>query len=255
MIVLFLRSLIFNILFFLWTAVAVFTGIPALLGGHRRYVHDAARRWGKGTNFLLKHITKIDVEYRGLEYLQGGPHLIASKHQSVWETAMVESLVPDCTIVLKRELTWIPFFGWLLWASDMIYITRKSDLKVIRHMVAEARRQMSEGRSVWIFPEGTRRGLGNPPDYKYGIYALYHQLNVPVIPVALNSGVFWGRHQFLKRPGKIILEVLPPLAPGLKARPFLDHLSHVIETASHRLVPLPDQMTPTPKESAHENTL
>lgn len=251
---LFFKSLIFNILFFLWTAIAVTTGLPALLG-HRRHVHDAARRWGKGTNFLLKHIVDIDVEFRGREYLRGGPHLIASKHQSIWETAMIETLVPDCTIVLKRELTWIPFFGQLLLASEMICINRKSGMKVIDQIVEGAREQMAKGRSVWIFPEGTRRNPGAAPQYKYGIYALYHNLNLPVIPVALNSGYFWGRRHFIKKPGKIVLEVLPPIAPGLKARAFLKQLEQVIETASDHLAPAscPDVSHPVEAVIKNEN--
>lgn len=239
MIKLFLKSLTFNVLFFLWTTIVVVMGLPALFGD-RRYVHNAARKWGKGTNFLLKHIVGIDVEFRGRDYLKGGPHLIACKHQSLWETAMIETLVPDCTIILKRELTWIPLFGQLLLFSEMIGIDRKSGRKVFAQIIEGARDRIGKGRSVWIFPEGTRRNPGDTPQYKYGVYALYHDLNRPIIPVALNSGYFWGRRHFIKRPGKIILEVLPPILPGLDARTFLNTLEHVIETASNQLGLYPD---------------
>ena len=234
---LYLRSLSFNIAFILWTFICAVLGLPAVFG-NRRYVHETARRWGKGTNFLLKHLVHIEVEFRGTEYLKNGPHLIASKHQSVWETAMVESLVPDCVIVTKKELTWVPIFGQLLIASGMICINRKSGTKVLHQIVQGTRTSFEQGRSVWIFPEGTRRPPGSDPKYKYGIYALYHALEVPVIPVALNSGYFWSRHKFLKRPGKIILEILPPIAPGLKAREFLKTLETVIENKSHQLAPM-----------------
>jgi 1-acyl-sn-glycerol-3-phosphate acyltransferase len=236
---LFFRSLAFNVLFFLWTTIVVITGLPALFGD-RRYVHNAARRWGKGTNFLLEHVVGITVEFRGRDYLRGGPHLIACKHQSLWETAMIETLVPDCTIILKRELMWIPLFGQLLLFSDMIGINRKSGKKVFTQIVEGARDRLGKGRSVWIFPEGTRRNPGDPPQYKYGVYALYHALNRPIIPVALNSGYFWGRRSFIKKPGKIILEVLPPILPGLDARSFLNTLEQAIETASKRLTPHSD---------------
>ncbi len=239
MIKLFFRSLAFNVLFFLWTTIVVITGLPALFGD-RRYVHNAARRWGKGTNFLLEHVVGITVEFRGRDYLRGGPHLIACKHQSLWETAMIETLVPDCTIILKRELMWIPLFGQLLLFSDMIGINRKSGKKVFTQIVEGARDRLGKGRSVWIFPEGTRRNPGDPPQYKYGVYALYHALNRPIIPVALNSGYFWGRRSFIKKPGKIILEVLPPILPGLDARSFLNTLEQAIETASKRLTPHSD---------------
>ena len=239
MIKLFFRSLAFNVLFFLWTTIIVIMGLPALFGD-RRYVHNAARRWGKGTNFLLKHVVGITVEFRGRDYLRGGPHLIACKHQSLWETAMIETLVPDCTIILKRELMWIPLFGQLLLFSDMIGINRKSGKKVFTQIVEGARDRLGKGRSVWIFPEGTRRNPGDPPQYKYGVYALYHALNRPIIPVALNSGYFWGRRSFIKKPGKIILEVLPPILPGLDARSFLNTLEQAIETASKRLTPHSD---------------
>jgi|JI9StandDraft_1071089.scaffolds.fasta_scaffold158423_2 1-acyl-sn-glycerol-3-phosphate acyltransferase len=239
MIKLFFRSLAFNVLFFLWTTIVVITGLPALFGD-RRYVHNAARRWGKVTNFLLEHVVGITVEFRGRDYLRGGPHLIACKHQSLWETAMIETLVPDCTIILKRELMWIPLFGQLLLFSDMIGINRKSGKKVFTQIVEGARDRLGKGRSVWIFPEGTRRNPGDPPQYKYGVYALYHALNRPIIPVALNSGYFWGRRSFIKKPGKIILEVLPPILPGLDARSFLNTLEQAIETASKRLTPHSD---------------
>jgi len=239
MIKLFFRSLAFNVLFFLWTTIVVIIGLPALFGD-RRYVHNAARRWGKGTNFLLEHVVGISVEFRGRDYLRGGPHLIACKHQSLWETAMIETLVPDCTIILKRELMWIPLFGQLLLFSDMIGINRKSGKKVFTQIVEGARDRLGKGRSVWIFPEGTRRNPGDPPQYKYGVYALYHALNRPIIPVALNSGYFWGRRSFIKKPGKIILEVLPPILPGLDARRFLNTLEQVIETASKQLCPYSD---------------
>ncbi len=239
MIKLFFRSLAFNVLFFLWTTIVVIMGLPALFGD-RRYVHNAARKWGKGTNFLLEHVVRITVEFRGRDYLKGGPHLIACKHQSLWETAMIETLVPDCTIILKRELMWIPLFGQLLLFSDMIGINRKSGKKVFTQIVEGARDRLGKGRSVWIFPEGTRCNPGDPPQYKYGVYALYHALNRPIIPVALNSGYFWGRRSFIKKPGKIILEVLPPILPGLDARSFLNTLEQVIETASKRLTPHSD---------------
>ena len=234
---LYIRSLLFNVSFILWTFICAVLGLPAVFGD-RRYVHNTARRWGKGTNFLLKHLVQIEVEFRGLEHLKNGPHLIASKHQSVWETAMIESVVPDCVIVTKRELTWIPIFGQLLLASGMICIDRKSGTKVLHQIVEGSRTCLAQGRSVWIFPEGTRRPVGSDPKYKYGIYAIYHALNVPVVPVALNSGYFWSRRQFLKKPGKIILEVLPPLEPGLNAREFLKKLEVTIETKANQLSPL-----------------
>jgi 1-acyl-sn-glycerol-3-phosphate acyltransferase len=211
-------------------------GTPAFLG-NPRYVHDAARKWGRGTNFLLKHIVGIDVEFRGQEYLKGGPHLIACKHQSLWETAMIETLVPGCAIILKRELTWIPLFGQLLLLSGMISINRKEGRKAFTQIIEGTRERFKQGRSVWIFPEGTRCDPGATPQYKYGVYALYHGLNIPIIPIALNSGYYWGRRHFIKKPGKIILEILPPISPGLEARPFLKQLEETIETASKRLAP------------------
>ena len=245
---LFLKSLLFNISFFLWTAWIVILGFPALWKGPSS-VYKAARAWGKGINLLLKHIVQIDVEFRGLEHLKGGPHLIACKHQSVWETAMIETLVPECAIILKRELTWIPFFGQLLVVSGMISINRKSSKKVMDQLIQGARERFQAGRSVWIFPEGTRRSPGDAPRYKQGIYMLYHDLNMPVIPVALNSGYFWGRRQFIKKPGKIILEVLSPIPVGLEKQEFLKTLEERIETTSNRLTP-PSWDPPLPSPSA-----
>lgn len=233
-----LRSLVFNICFYLWTAFIVIKAIPGFWSG-RRPIHNAAHLWGRGINWFLKHLCHISVEFRGRHYVEtGGPVIVAAKHQSTWETTNIEYLVPDCAIILKRELTFIPLFGQLLLKAGMISVHRQKGQSTLPQMVAGARRCLDEGRSLLIFPEGTRRHPDAPPKYRYGIFPIYTALNVPVIPAAHNAGYFWGRRRFLKKPGKIIFEFLPPIEPGLDEKTFFAQLESRIEEACDRIKPV-----------------
>lgn len=238
MITLFLRSLAFNIAFFGWTTFIVIRAMPGFFLG-RRPILRAANLWGRGVNWLLKVLCRIHVEIRGRDHLPTDrPVIVAAKHQSTWETTNIEYLVPDCAIILKRELTLIPFFGQLLLKSGMISVHRQKGQSILPQIVQGALRCQKEGRSLLIFPEGTRRAPDAPPRYRYGIFPIYQALNVPVIPAAHNAGYFWGRRQFLKRPGTIVLEFLPAIEPGLGEKPFFTALEQRIEDACARLKPI-----------------
>jgi len=167
--------------------------------------------------------------------LPKGPVIIAAKHQSSWETLAFTLLFDDIAIVLKRELLFIPVVGWAMARAGNIAVARGEGASALRGLLRQAKSVIAQRRSIVIFPEGTRVAPGDQKPYQIGTAALYRQLGVPVVPVALNSGLFWGRRKFVKRPGVITLEILPPIAPGLDRETFMATLRERIETATARL--------------------
>jgi 1-acyl-sn-glycerol-3-phosphate acyltransferase len=233
--VLVLRSVVFNVLFYLNVVVHVIGGLPTFL--MPRWATIAiAKSWGRTSNVLLRAVCGITVDYRGLEKIPKGALIVASKHQSVWETFTLVALLDDPTYILKRELTWIPFFGWYLIKGGMIAVDRGARGRALTSMTEGARKALADGRQIIIFPEGTRRPPGAEPSYKYGVVHLYSETGTPCVPVALNSGLFWPRRKFLRYPGTIRLEVLDPIPPGLGKEAFAERLKHDIESATARLI-------------------
>ncbi len=230
----FIQSVIFNILFYVWTFIIVISALPALVLG-RHWTHRAAKYWGHGVTLLLR-LVGIRVEIRGRHHLPLEPVIVASKHQSAWETTMIEALIPEAVIILKKELIMIPLFGRLLLDAGMISIDRSKGRSVIPQMIEGAKRARNQGRSIFIFPEGTRTTAGERGTYRYGTYALYEKTGMKVVPAAHNAGFFWPRRKFLKVPGKIIFEFLPPIEPGLSEKDFMKKLEDSIETASENLI-------------------
>jgi 1-acyl-sn-glycerol-3-phosphate acyltransferase len=194
------------------------------------------RRYAGSTLWFLRVICGIGVEWRGREKLPQGACIVACKHQSVWETFALFMVLPDPTYVLKRELMQLPLFGWLATKARMIPIDRGSHAKALTGMLAAARREAARGRQIVIFPEGTRRLPGAKPHYLPGAAFLYADLGLPCVPIALNSGLFWPRHSWLRRPGTVVAEVLDPIPAGLDKREFLTRLQSAIEQATARLV-------------------
>ncbi|WP_240476638.1 lysophospholipid acyltransferase family protein [Geminicoccus roseus] len=195
-----------------------------------------ARGWERGILFLLRWVVGIRHEIRGRHHLPAEPVIIAAKHQSAWETLTFHTFVHDLSVGLKYELTRIPIFGRYLMKSGCIRIDRGAAARALKSLVEGAERAMADGLHVMIFPEGTRRSPGAPPDYKPGVAALYRKLNRPCVPVALNSGVFWGRRSFAKHSGTIVLEFLEPIPTGLPRAEFMRVLEERIEAATARLV-------------------
>jgi 1-acyl-sn-glycerol-3-phosphate acyltransferase len=229
------RSLLFNILFYVTTTLFVVLGSP-LLFGPRRWAMAALAIHGRFELWLLKLIVGTTFEVRGREKLPKGACLVASKHQSAWETFALIPLFRDPALLMKRELFWIPFHGWFSHKFEMIPVDRDKGPAALRRMLREAKSRIADGREIIIFPEGTRRAPGAPPDYKTGVILLYAALGVPCVPVALNSGVFWPRRSLTRRPGTIVVEFLDPIPPGLPKGEFLARLTSSIETASTRLL-------------------
>jgi 1-acyl-sn-glycerol-3-phosphate acyltransferase len=194
------------------------------------------RFWARGNNWLLRNVCGITVELRGLERIPPGPLLVASKHQSMWETFALFPLFADPAFILKRELMWLPFFGWYAWKADMIPVDRGARSQALAAMSARARIELARNRQIVIFPEGTRRPPGAAPRYKFGVAHLYAESGAPCLPIALNSGLFWPRRSIARYPGTIVAEFLDPIAPGLDKQAFFEQLEQVIEAATARLV-------------------
>ncbi len=230
-----LRSALFNILFFAWSAAVSLTLWPALLLPGRD-LFWIARLWSSVVVFLLRHLVGLSYEVRGLENLPRGPAVLASKHQSAWDTVIFFLLLRNPAYVLKAELLLIPIIGWYLRRVGMIAIDRQDGARALKGMLAAAKRAASEGRPIVIFPEGTRTAPGDKKPYHPGTAALYAHLGLPVVPVALNSGLYWGRRHFVKRPGRIIIEFLPAIAPGLDRHAFASKLEGRIEDAVRHLI-------------------
>jgi 1-acyl-sn-glycerol-3-phosphate acyltransferase len=229
-----LRSLLFNGFFYGWTALCVVVGLPLLLGP-RRGIYYLGRAWAHPILAALALLCGLRHEVRGRENLPPGAVLIAAKHQSAWDTIIFSILLWDHSFVLKRELLWVPLFGLFLARAGLIAVDRQGGARALKQMVAAARTAAGLGRPIVIFPEGTRVAPDQHRPYQPGVAALYGQLGLPVVPVALNSGLFWRRRSFLKRPGTITLEFLPPIAPGLPRKIFLARLEEAIEGHSRAL--------------------
>jgi 1-acyl-sn-glycerol-3-phosphate acyltransferase len=229
------RSLCFNVGWYVGSAIIALAGAPILLLP-RAAVVAWARLWIVFVLWWLRMTCRLTHRVVGLENLPKGPAIIACKHQSSWETLSFTLLFPDIAIVLKRELLFIPIVGWAMARAGNIAVARGEGASALRGLVKQAKAVIAEGRSIVIFPEGTRVAPGAERPYQVGTAALYRQLGVPVVPVALNSGIFWGRRKFVKRPGTITLEVLPPIAPGLSREVFMTTLRDRIETATNRLM-------------------
>jgi 1-acyl-sn-glycerol-3-phosphate acyltransferase len=235
---LWLRSLAFNVGWYLGSTVLAIVGMPLLLAP-RRWVVAWARLWIVFVLWWLRVTCGLTHRVVGLENLPKGPAIIACKHQSSWETLAFTLLFADIAIVLKRELLFIPIVGWAMARAGNIAVARGDGAAALRGMVKQARAVIADGRSIVIFPEGTRVAPGDQRPYQVGTAALYRQLGVPVVPMALNSGLFWGRRKWVKRPGTITLEILPPIPPGLPREAFMERLRGQIEGATARLAQKP----------------
>jgi 1-acyl-sn-glycerol-3-phosphate acyltransferase len=175
---------------------------------------------------------------RGLENVPKGPVMLAGKHQSLWETFAMLPLLDDPAMVLKKELTLIPGYGWINIKAKMIAVERSAGTTALRKMVEDAKAAIADDRQVVIMPEGTRRGPDDPPDYKPGAAALYAALGVPCVPFALNSGLFWPRRKFLRHPGVIVISFLPAIPAGLPRKTFQVELERIVEGETKALVTL-----------------
>jgi 1-acyl-sn-glycerol-3-phosphate acyltransferase len=229
------RSILFNALFYVNITVRMLVALPTIVLPYA-FLHGVLRRYARSSLWLLRVICGTTVEWRGREKIPHGSCIVACKHQSAWETFALFEILDDPTYVLKRELMWVPLFGWLARRAGMIPIDRGARISALGRMAARARTEIARGRQIVIFPEGTRRAPGAAPRYLSGVAYLYAQTGLACVPVALNSGLFWPRRSWRRLPGTVLVEVLDPIPPGLDRRAFLARLQSVTEAATARLV-------------------
>lgn len=235
MAVIFLRSLVYNVLFYLLLVFWMIVAIPTLVMPPRAFM-AIAKAWARSSVWLMRVVCNTRVDYRGLEKIPPGPLIVASKHQSMWETFALLQFFDRPLFIYKRELGFIPMFGWYLIKSKMIGVDRSGGMRSLMEMARRAPQEVRSGRQLIIFPEGTRTAVGAPPDYKTGVGQIYVNSGVPCVPVALNSGLFWPRRTFMRYPGTLVVEFLDPLPSGLTRKDFVERISTSIEAATNRIV-------------------
>jgi 1-acyl-sn-glycerol-3-phosphate acyltransferase len=229
------RSIAFNLLFYLNTIFWLTVALPTFFMPYRGII-AVAKAWGRSNLVLLRVVAGIDCEIRGLEKIPKGPIIVAAKHQSAWETFALVPLFDNPVFIVKRELEWIPIFGWLMIKARMVPVNRGAGSQALVAMTERARIELADNRQLIIFPEGTRRLAGAEPRYKFGVAQLYAAGGVPCVPIALNSGLFWPRRSIRRLPGTVVVEILDAIAPGLDKDVFFKRLQNVIETATERLI-------------------
>ena len=229
------RSLLFNLVFYINLVLFLVLGFWFMFTP-RSWSMAALQTWARVSLWWMKLITGTTMQVRGREHIPLAGGLLAGKHQTAWDRFALLPLLADPALVLIRELTFIPVFGWFCLKFKMISVDRTAGPSALKKMIADAKLAVASSRQVLIFPEGTRAAPGAVPDYKPGATALYTKLGVSCTPFALNSGLYWPRREFIRRPGTIIVEFLPPIEPGLNRREFAARLQRAIEEATDRLM-------------------
>jgi 1-acyl-sn-glycerol-3-phosphate acyltransferase len=230
-----LRSLAFHTAFYLWTTVLAILGLPVLLMGCPR-VQAYAKFWTGSSVWLLEKICGTKIIWRGLDNLPRGACIIASKHQSALETLALTTKGTDFSYILKRELTAIPVFGWYLKGAGQVAIDRAKRGQALPDLTRQVREALAQGRQMIIFPEGTRKRVGAPPEYKSGVAHLYVDTGAVCVPAALNAGLFWPRRSLSIHPGTVIISFLEPIEPGLDKQSFMQLLESRIEAETAELI-------------------
>ncbi len=230
-----LRSVIYGVAFYVVTALFLVGGSWLLLAP-RSWAMQGLRAHGLACTWLLRTICGTRLEVRGGEKIPSTGCLIVAKHQSAWDTFGLIPLFRDPAVVLKDELKWIPFYGWFCVKFAHILVKRERAAIALKTMAKDAKSRIADRRQVVIFPEGTRTAPGAEPDYKPGYVALYEALDVPAIPLALNSGLYWPRRSMRRYPGTIIVQILDPIPPGMPRKAFRALIEQRIENATRDLI-------------------
>ncbi|WLR92117.1 lysophospholipid acyltransferase family protein [Shinella zoogloeoides] len=231
-----LRSVLFNTVFYLNLILQMIVLTPVYFLLPRKKAYAIPKNWARSCHWLFEKIVGTTFEIEGLENIPKGGYIFAPKHQSFWDAYALLPWLDDPLYILKRELTWIPLFGWYIKKQRMVPVNRSARGKVMAAVMQRTKEEMDTGRQLIIYPEGTRRPPGAPPEYKYGIARLYRDLAAPVVPVVMHPGLFWPRRKFIRYPGHFKVRILPPIEPGMDPDAFLAHLVEVMETASDRLL-------------------
>jgi 1-acyl-sn-glycerol-3-phosphate acyltransferase len=231
-----LRSIAFNTMFYINLIVQMIVFTPVYFLLPRKSAWFVPKFWARSNNWLMEKIAGTRFTVEGLENIPKGGYIFAPKHQSFWDVFGLLPCLNDPVYILKRELTWIPLFGWYVMKQRMIPVNRGARGKVMLDVMRRAQAEMAAGRQLLIYPEGTRRQPGAPPDYKYGIARIYRDLGVPVVPVVMHPGLFWPRRKFMRYPGHFRVKILPPIPPGLDPDTFHRRLIETMEQESDMLL-------------------
>ena len=230
-----IRSATCTVCFYVWSIFMGLLMVPMVLLPRRGFSLFVLL-WAGGNSLIFRVVVGIRVEIRGREHIPVGPAIVASKHQSEWETNIFLRLLTDPVYIMKKELGYIPGYGLYARKMNMIFIDRSGYAKTLRKLVTDARKIVESGRAVVIFPEGTRVDPGKKLPYRSGIAALYNGLDLPVVPVVHNSGLCWPKKSFRKYAGTIVLQFLPPIEPGLRRQEFMTRLESEMEQAADKLM-------------------
>lgn len=256
---LYLRSLAFNVAFYINIVGQMIFWTPYYFLASRERAWYVPKLWARRNMWLHRVFGGTKVEITGVENLPAGSYILAPKHQSFWDAFAFLPHIPDALYILKRELMWIPLFGWYIQKMRMIPVNRGSRARALKAVVAATKAEMARNpRQLIIYPEGTRRAPGAEPAYKWGIVELYAALNVPVVPVAHVAGLYWPRRKFLRYPGTIKAAFLPPIPPGLSKEEFMERLIGETEKACDAFLvdaatgPNPPPLPPTARKRLEE---
>ena len=232
-----LRSILFNTAFYANLILRMIVLSPIYFLLPRKKAFFVPKDWARSNHWLMEKIVGTTFTVEGLENIpKSGGYILAPKHQSFWDTYALLPWLDDPVYILKRELMWIPVFGWYVAKQRMIPVNRGAKGKVMAEVIERTKQEMANGRQLIIYPEGTRRPPGAAPEYKYGIARLYRDINVPVVPVAMHPGLFWPRRKFLRFPGHFTVRILPPIEPGLDPDAMHETLMQRLEAASDELL-------------------
>ena len=227
---LWLKSFVFTIIFYLYTLFLCILLLPTLVSRRASYLLPTV--WAWSVPYLIRFFCGIRIKVEGLENIpKGRGYIVASKHQSALETIILFNYVPKLLYILKRELLLVPVASWYFIRMKYIFIDRSGGAKTMRSMTKAAKERLNEGMNLGIFPEGTRTAPGTKKPYNPGVAFLYDQLKVPVLPVAVNTGHVWPKNKIIKHAGVATIKFLPVIPSGLDKRVFLDRLYNEIETA------------------------
>ncbi len=231
-----LRSIAFAIAFYLNLIIQMIIFMPIYFFLPRKTAYFVPKNWARSTNWLFDKVAGVTFEIEGLENLTSEPSIISPKHQSTWDTIGLIPYIDDPIYILKRELLWIPLFGWFAAKQRMIPVNRAARGRSMAAVMERAKREMASGRQLIIYPEGTRRPPGAEPIYKFGIARLYRDLQIPVVPIVHHGGLFWPRRSLRNQPGHFKVKILPPIQPGMDTEAFSKHLMNVMESESDALL-------------------
>lgn len=231
-----LRSLAYNIAFYATMIAQMIIWTPFYFLAPRRYAWYVPKFWARNSIWMLEKIAGTKVRIEGQENLPNGAFILAPKHQSLIDILALVPIIADPFFILKRELMWIPLFGWYVGRMNMVPVKRGDRARALRDVVAKSTERLGQGRELLIYPEGTRRPPGAEPAYKYGIVELYARLGVPVVPIAHQAGLFWPRRKMVRHPGTIVIRILPPIPPGLAKEEFQSRLVSELEAASDAIL-------------------